>query len=106
MCLGVPVRLISVDGIVGVADGPEGVELVDLSLCAEAVPGDWVLNFLGAARGVVDHDEAAKITAALEGLRALMRGEDLGAAFADLEARTPSLPPHLQAAFDAGLAQG
>jgi hydrogenase expression/formation protein HypC len=106
MCLGVPMRLISVDGILGIAEGPDGIERIDLSLCAEAVPGDWVLNFLGAARGVVDAEEASKITAALDGLRALMRGDDLGAAFADLEARTPSLPPHLQAAFDAGLAQG
>jgi hydrogenase expression/formation protein HypC len=35
-----------------------------------------------------------------------MQGGDLGDAFADLEARSPSLPPHLQAALDAGLAQG
>jgi hydrogenase expression/formation protein HypC len=54
----------------------------------------------------VDADETAKISAALDGLRALMRGDDLGAAFADLEARTPSLPPDLQAPFEAGPAQG
>lgn len=103
MCVGVPMRLISVDGIAGLA---EGGEIIDLSLCAEARPGDWVLNFLGAARAVIGAEEAAQISAALSGLRALMQGGDLGAAFADLEARSPSLPPHLQAAFDAGLAQG
>ena len=80
--------------------------MIDLSLCAGAVPGDWLLNFLGAARSVIDANEAAQITAALGGLRALMQGGDLGDAFADLEARSPSLPPHLQAALDAGLAQG
>jgi hydrogenase expression/formation protein HypC len=106
MCVGVPMRLISIDGIAGLAEGPEGMELIDLSLCAEAVPGDWVLNFLGAARAVIGAEEAAQITAALDGLRALMQGGDLGSAFADLEARKPSLPPHLQAAFEAGLAQG
>lgn len=106
MCVGVPMRLLSVDGIAGRAEGPEGMELIDLSLCAEAVAGDWVLNFLGAARAVIDANEAAQITAALGGLRALMQGGDLGDAFADLEARSPSLPPHLQAALDAGLAQG
>ena len=106
MCVGVPMRLLSVDGIAGRAEGREGMELIDLSLCAEAVAGDWVLNFLGAARAVIDANEAAQITAALGGLRALMQGGDLGDAFADLEARSPSLPPHLQAALDAGLAQG
>lgn len=106
MCVGVPMRLISVEGIAGLAEGPEGRELIDLSLCAEAVAGDWVLNFLGAARAVIGPEEAAQITSALKGLRDLMQGGDLGPAFADLEARAPSLPPHLQAAFEAGLAQG
>jgi hydrogenase expression/formation protein HypC len=106
MCLGVPMRLILIEGIAGFAEGPEGREMIDLSLCPEARIGDWVLNFLGAARSVLEPEEAAQITAALGGLRALMQGGDLGAAFADLEARSPSLPPHLQAAFDAGLAQG
>ncbi|MDZ4137170.1 MAG: HypC/HybG/HupF family hydrogenase formation chaperone [Paracoccaceae bacterium] len=106
MCMGVPVRLISVDGIAGMAEGPQGIDLIDLSLCPEAVAGDWLLNFLGAARGVITADEAEKITAALQGLRDLMDGGDLGAAFADLDGRTPSLPPHLQAALDAGRSHG
>ena len=58
MCVGVPMRLLSVDGIAGRAEGPEGIELIDLSLCAEAVPGDWVLNFLGAARAVIEMEVA------------------------------------------------
>jgi hydrogenase expression/formation protein HypC len=106
MCLGIPMQLLEIDGIAGKATGPEGIEWIDISLCADAVPGDWVLNFLGAARAIICAEEAANITAALEGLRALMQGGDLGTAFADLEARSPSLPPHLQAALDAGLAQG
>lgn len=92
-------QLQSVDGIAGHATGTG--ELIDLSLTPEAAPGDWVLNFLGAAREVISADEAAKITAALGGLRALMEGRDLGDAFADLEATGPRLPAHLQAAFDA-----
>jgi len=102
MCVGIPLQLIARDGIRGdvIEDGVPG--LVDLSLTPEAQPGDWLLVFLGAAREVVSAEEAAKISAALGGLRALMTGGDLGDAFADLEARAPQLPPHLQAARDAG----
>lgn len=106
MCLGVPMKLLSIDGIAGLAEGIDGVELIDLSLCDHAKTGDWVLGFLGAARAVISADEAAKITAALGGLRSLMAGGDLGTAFADLDARPPSLPPHLQAALDAGQRNG
>ncbi|PTV95490.1 hydrogenase expression/formation protein HypC [Rhodobacter aestuarii] len=102
MCVGVPVQLIAVDGIRGdvIEDGVPG--MVDLSLTPEAQPGDWILAFLGAAREVISAEEAEKISAALGGLRSLMQGGDLGEAFADLESRSPQLPPHLQAALDAG----
>ncbi|MGD9917505.1 MAG: HypC/HybG/HupF family hydrogenase formation chaperone [Paenirhodobacter sp.] len=102
MCLGIPVQLIAVEGIRGevLENGAPG--LIDLSLTPEAVPGDWLLSFLGAARAVIPAEEAQKISAALGGLAALMAGGDLGDAFADLEGREPQLPPHLQAARDAG----
>lgn len=102
MCLGIPLLLQSVDGIVGTALDGDLPALVDLSLTPEAQPGDWVLCFLGAAREVIGAEDAQKIRAALGGLQSLMLGGDLGAAFADLESRSPSLPPHLQAALDAG----
>jgi hydrogenase expression/formation protein HypC len=35
-----------------------------------------------------------------------MAGGGLGDAFADLDDRTPRLPPHLQAALDAGHSHG
>jgi hydrogenase expression/formation protein HypC len=103
MCVGIPLHLTGVEGILGL--GPEG-ERVDLSLVPEAQPGDWVLNFLGTAHAILPQDEALKIRAALRGLQSLMQGGGLGDAFADLEARPPQLPPHLQAALDAGLAKG
>ena len=99
MCLGIPVQIVEADGIVGRSgDGTP----IDLSLTGPVAPGTWVLTFLGAAREVLDEDEAMKIAAALDGLRSLMAGGDLGDAFADLEARTPELPPHLRAAAAAG----
>ena len=95
-----------IDGIAAVAQGHGAVELVDISLCSDARVGDWVLSFLGTAREILTPDQADKITAALGGLRALMQGGDLGDAFADLNERTPQLPPHLQAALDAGRSHG
>lgn len=102
MCVGIPMQILSVDGISARASDGETETLIDLSLTGDVAPGQWVLTFLGTAREVIDADEAAKITSALNGLRSLMKGGDLGAAFADLEAREPQLPPHLQAAITEG----
>ncbi|MGX9353123.1 HypC/HybG/HupF family hydrogenase formation chaperone [Shimia sp. W99] len=102
MCLGVPVQILSVDGIAARATDGECEEVIDLSLTGPVEIGGWVLSFLGAAREVLDEEEALKIRAALGGLKNLMQGRDLGDAFADLEERGPQLPPHLQAALDKG----
>ena len=104
MCVGLPLRITAISGIA--AEVAECPDLIDLSLTPEARVGDWVLTFLGAAREVISEDEAGKIAAALQGLRAVMTGGGLGDAFADLDARTPQLPPHLQAAQDAGQSTG
>lgn len=105
MCVGVPLRLVSVDGLVGVGENGRRVERLDLSLVGPVEPGTWVLGFLGAAREVIGEDEARLITDALDGLERLMSGEALGDAFADIEERGPQLPPHLAAALAAGRTQ-
>lgn len=102
MCLGIPMRILSVDGIAARATDGREEALIDLSLTGPVDPGDWVLTFLGAAREVISADEARLIADALDGLRSLMEGGGLGRAFADLDTRTPQLPPHLQAALDNG----
>ncbi|WP_370741875.1 HypC/HybG/HupF family hydrogenase formation chaperone [Pseudoprimorskyibacter insulae] len=102
MCVGVPMQIQSVDGLAAKASDGRTVELIDLSLTGPVPVGDWVLTFLGTAREVITEDQAQKIGNALDGLRSLMNGGDLGDAFADLEARGPQLPPHLQAALDNG----
>lgn len=102
MCVGVPMKILSVDGIAALVTDGTNEEVIDISLVEPVEIGSWVLNFLGAARSVVDEDEAAKITDALNGLRSLMAGGALGDAFADLESSTPQLPPHLQAALENG----
>ncbi|WP_288951397.1 HypC/HybG/HupF family hydrogenase formation chaperone [uncultured Paracoccus sp.] len=103
MCMGIPMRLVHVNGIAGQNDCGD---LIDLSLTPDAQPGDWVLTFLGTAHEVIGPDRAAQIAAALQGLRAVMAGGDASGAFADLEARAPVLPSHLQAALAAGRTTG
>jgi hydrogenase expression/formation protein HypC len=95
-------QVVSIDGIAAQCSDGVRAETVDLSLVGDVPPGTWLLTHLGCAREIITEPEARQIMAALDGLRALMAGEDLGDAFADLESRAPSLPPHLQAALEAG----
>lgn len=106
MCVGIPMRLTAIDGIAGHATDKGTPQLVDLSLLPDAKVGDWVLGFLGTAREILPEAEALLILKALDGLSHIMAGGDGGDAFADLDARTPTLPPHLQAALDAGRSLG
>lgn len=107
MCVGLPMQVLSVDGVAARADDRGEERLVDLSLTGPVAPGTWVLTHLDAAREVIEEDEARLILAALDDLRAVMAGAaPAGDAFADIEARGPQLPPHLQAALDAGRSTG
>lgn len=103
MCLGIPLKIESVDGIAAIASDGQRTEKIDLSLVGDVAPGTWVLTFLGSAREVLLEEDAAAIREALAGLERVMAGGDLGDAFADLESRAPELPPHLAAAANAGL---
>lgn len=100
MCVGVPMQIVSAEGFIGFAADGDEVHEIDLALTGPLRPGQWVLTFLGAAREVISAREAEDISRALDGLRAVMRGEGAGDAFADLEERGPQLPPHLQTAFN------
>ncbi len=102
MCLGIPLCIETVDGIAAVASDGKRTETIDLSLVGEVPAGTWVLTFLGAAREVISAEDARAIGDALAGLERVMAGGDLGDAFADLDSRAPTLPPHLAAALDAG----
>lgn len=100
MCVGIPLRVISVDGIVATASAADGsdTQLVDLSLTGPVEPGTWVLTHLGSAREVLTPEDAAMIAEAVDALKRVMGGGSVGDAFADIDARTPQLPPHLEAA--------
>lgn len=102
MCVGIPLRIVSTNGLTAVGENGPRTETLDLSLTGPVEVGTWVLGFLGAAREVISDDEARLISEALGGLERLMAGEELGDAFADIEERGPQLPPHLAAALAAG----
>jgi hydrogenase expression/formation protein HypC len=99
MCLGIPVQVMSVAGTFARCEGPDGVLDVDVALVNPVLAGEWLLTFLGAARGRLDADEAARITRALGALGAIERGEsiDVAAFFPDLVDREPQLPDFLKA---------
>jgi hydrogenase expression/formation protein HypC len=99
-------QIISSSGIAARARDSHEETLIDLSLTGELAPGTWVLSHLGCAREVISEQEARVIALALDGLRAVMEGREMGDAFADLDAREPQLPPHLQAAQAAGKTTG
>lgn len=105
MCIGIPLKIAEIDGLRAVAGNGTRTEVLDMSLVGTQPVGTWVLSFLGAARDVISADDAKLIGDALAGLERVMAGGDLGDAFADLDARSPELPPHLAAARAAGLSE-
>ncbi|NTV97140.1 MAG: HypC/HybG/HupF family hydrogenase formation chaperone [Thiobacillus sp.] len=97
MCVGIPMQVVSCDGLVALCSGRGGERRLDLSLVGEQSPGTWLLAFLDSAREVIDPATAAQIDTALDGLEAAMNGEtDLTRFFADLIDRPPELPAFLR----------
>jgi hydrogenase assembly chaperone HypC/HupF len=110
MCIGVPMRIESSDGMVGVAvsetaDGAVERHQLDMLIVGSQPPGTWVLAFHGAARRVLDKVEARQILDALSALAIALDGDGspelsqrgaVDALFADLIERTPQLPEHLR----------
>jgi len=97
MCVGVPMQILSVDGLCCRCRARDGEHDIDTSLVGAVQPGDWVMVFLGAAREVISA-ETARVTAdALAALEMAMRGEtNFDHLFADLVGREPELPDHLK----------
>jgi hydrogenase expression/formation protein HypC len=99
MCLGLPVEVLSVEGHAARCRAGDGAIVdVDVALVAPVVPGEWLLSFLGAARGRLEAEEAARIARALGALDAIGRGEpfDVRHYFPDLVDREPELPEFLR----------
>lgn len=88
MCIGVPVQIVEAGEIVALCRGRNGDEQVNMMLIGPQPVGTWVLNFLGSAREVITQQDAMNINKALDGLTAIMQGEeniDIGSYFPGLE---------------------
>lgn len=99
MCLGIPMRVLAVEGRFARCQDRHGAEqpMVDLMLVGEVEPGQWLMTFLNAARALLTDEEAAQGNAALAALDAVLSGEtDVSAYFADLIGREPQLPDFLR----------
>lgn len=103
MCIGEPMKILEIRGENGWCVGRNGNMEVDLRLVPDVAAGGHVLVFLGAARRELSEEEAADIRDALGALEAVASGTSLEGFFADLDAREPSLPSHLEAARRQGL---
>lgn len=101
MCIGTPLQVVAFEDDGHYAQCTDGAlqERLDMRLVGELPVGTWVLAFHGAARRVLDPDEAAQIRAALQALGQVLAGDAQGvdALFADLVNREPQLPEHLRA---------
>ncbi|HBA35758.1 MAG TPA: HypC/HybG/HupF family hydrogenase formation chaperone [Gammaproteobacteria bacterium] len=99
MCIGIPMRVLSSDGLLAQCRRDETAqpEEIDLVLVGACEPGTWLLVFLGAAREILDEETAQRTQRALEALNQTMNGQqDIDDLFADLVGREPPLPAHLR----------
>jgi len=76
MCVGVPVQIIEMRDLTALCRGRNGDEVVNMMLLGNLPEGTWILNFLGSGREVLSADEAEKINSALDGLTAIMNGDE------------------------------
>ena len=98
MCIGIPMRVESVDGVMALCERRGKRERISLALVGDAPAGTWILAYQGTAVRTMTPEEAGETTAALDALAAVMAGADnVDAFFADLVDREPQLPPHLKA---------
>lgn len=99
MCMGVPMQVLSMQGTHALCEAQGQVERVDMLLVGDQPVGTWILNFLGAAREVLDPTIALHMQDALQALSLTLYETQSASAidslFADLIDREPPLPEHL-----------
>lgn len=112
MCLGLPMRIVVIEGLTAICEGYVS-QVVDseassdpswqpqrrrvgLALVGPQPVGSWLLVHIETAMRVIDAEEAQSIGEALAGLEAALSGEEIEDFFPDLIGREPELPPHLR----------
>ena len=97
MCIGTPMKIVSCEHGMALAEGPGQTERGNKLMVGELAPGSWGVAFQGAALRSMTTEEAAQTDAALDALAAVLAGgDDTDAHFCDLIDREPQLPPHLR----------
>jgi hydrogenase expression/formation protein HypC len=97
MCIGTPMKIVSVDDGIALAEGRGQRERLNTLMVGTLAAGDWVLAFQGAALRELSAEEAAQTDAALDALASVLAGKGVDDAhFRDLIDREPQLPAHLQ----------
>ncbi len=97
MCIGLPMRVVKMQGTHALCEVDGKQELIDMILVGEQAEGTWILNFLGAAREVLTEENALNIKQALNAIQNVMSGDSqIEHLFADLIDREPVLPEHLK----------
>ena len=97
MCLGIPMKVVEVEGIFAWCDSRYGRQKINIMLVGDVVPGQWLLTFLEAAREAINEERATLVNAALDALGLIANGNDnFESCFADLIDREPQLPDFLR----------
>jgi len=76
MCLGVPAQVIEVGAGMAICRSLNGDEPINMMMTGDQPVGTWVLTHLGWAREVISAEDAEQINRALQGLNALMNGNE------------------------------
>ncbi|MES9993759.1 MAG: HypC/HybG/HupF family hydrogenase formation chaperone [Candidatus Thiodiazotropha sp.] len=76
MCVGIPAQVIEAGDFVARCRTRNGEEQINMMLTGPQPEGTWLLTFLGSAREVITEQDARQIDQALDGLSAIMSGEE------------------------------
>lgn len=101
MCMGTPLKLISIDdmGIAECIDAADRAYFCRVQTVLLDVPprvGDWILVHIDTAMRSIDEDEAIQIANAIAAVEAASKGEAFKHLVGDLLDREPQLPDHLR----------
>ncbi|MGF6483366.1 hydrogenase expression/formation protein HypC [Paraburkholderia youngii] len=75
MCIGVPMRVVEVQGLRALCHGRGGHRRIDTSLVGPCSAGEWLLVFLDTAREKLDGTRAAEIDATLSLVELALEGD-------------------------------
>jgi len=76
MCVGIPAQVIEAGDYVARCRTRNGEERINMMLTGPQPAGTWLLTFLGSAREVISEEDALHIDKALDGLSAIMSGDE------------------------------